>query len=166
MLKVKKNRNCLKLNVLNETCSYAEADRIKLIDYFCKTKQIQCKMMKQLLICVFLISLLFTNCKFSKDNSTAQTNTGNCFSISNFDTVYTYLSIEIKKQAYTHYNYNGFELYIDDLKQISIKKAGNAMSKINKANGVTALAKDKSYNEIDAAITHQLFCELYLRATN
>lgn len=111
--------------------------------------------------------LLFIACKpaaaFTNRYTTMNENKI-CLSESTYDTVYAYLSTEIKNENLSFYMYKGYEFYIGTLNQISVRKDGYTMSNIHREKGISALAKEKTYNKIDVSLTHQLFCELYEEA--
>lgn len=86
----------------------------------------------------------------------------NCFSETNFDTVYQYIDAQIKESDESFYQHGKYELWLSDASEISLKKEGYTLSKIVRKKGIFSLAKSKKPNAKSTQKTHRIFCELLL----
>jgi len=84
----------------------------------------------------------------------------NCFSETNFETVYQYLDNKITTQELIFYAHGNYEIYLIRENEIKIKYRGWSMAIISKERGIFALAKSKSDNEKQLKKANEIFCQL------
>ncbi len=117
---------------------------------------------KTLFTCLMAAALFIFSCGNSvkEDNATTET----CFSVTNFDIVYQYIDVQIKKNNTSFYKYENYQIYLNDTTEISFKKDGYTLSKVIKGKGVVPLAKRKQDNNNVLKKTNGIFCEILLSA--
>ena len=104
----------------------------------------------------FLIILLNYSCNGNIEKSTNET----CFSKENFDTVYEFIKTQTRKSQGGFYLYDSTEIYISRIDELSFKKNGYTLSKINREKGIFSLAMLKNDNDKLTSKTNLLFCKL------
>lgn len=118
-------------------------------------------MMKTLAIILFTMTA-FGQTSINNVKILDTVKTESCFSKANFDSVYKYINVQIKKSNTTFSKYDNYELYLNDTTEISFKKDGYTLSKVIKEKGVFSLAKRKKDNEKILKETNEIFCKILL----
>ena len=83
-----------------------------------------------------------------------------CFSNENFDTVYKFIKTQTLKNQSEFYLFDDTEIYINNTDELSFKKKGYTLSKINKERGIFSLAMHKGQNDKLVLKANELFCKL------
>ena len=78
----------------------------------------------------------------------------------NFDSVYKFIDMQIKKERAQYYSYKNYEFHLYDNSEICIKKNGYTLSKTGKGNGILSFAKTVKENKEMVAKTDKLFLEI------
>jgi len=78
----------------------------------------------------------------------------------NFDSVYKFIELQIKKEPTEFYNYKEYELHLNDDLEIIIKKNAYTLSKISRGNGIFSLVKTQKENKEMVVKTDKLFLEV------
>lgn len=87
----------------------------------------------------------------------------NCFSETNFNIVYQYLNNKTTAQDLAFYQFNGYEIHIND-SVIRIKTDGWTEAVISKDGGISGLAKRQPDNDRQIKKANGIFCQLLAQA--
>ena len=117
--------------------------------------------LKKSITILFLIISLNSSCNGIIEKSENEM----CFTNENFDTVYKFIKTQTIKNQSDFYLYDEIEIYINSIDELSLKKNGYTLSKINKKSGIFSLAMHKGQNDKLALKANQLFCKLLSEAT-
>lgn len=90
----------------------------------------------------------------------------NPISNENFDSVYKYIEMQIKKEPAQFYSYKDYELHLKDHLEIIITKNAYTLSIISKEKGIFSLVKTQKENEEMVVKTDKLFWEILTLSNN
>ena len=123
--------------------------------------------MKKIITLVFSLLALFGYQQTATKNETKGLDKKSCFTASNFDTVYTYIAIQIKNGNNSYFNLDGYEIYLTDESNIAVKKEKKyTVGTINKSKGIFSLAIMQKNNEKTVLKINELYCKILSVAEN
>lgn len=117
--------------------------------------------LKKSITILFLIISLNSSCNDNIEKSENEM----CFTNKNFDTVYKFIKTQTIKNQSDFYLYDDIEIYINGVDELSFKKNGYTLSKINKERGIFSLAMYKVQNDKLVLKANDLFCKLLSEAS-
>ena len=114
---------------------------------------------------IFSLLALFGYPQTTTKKETTRLDKKSCFTTNNFDTVYTYISIQIKNGNKSHFNLDGYEIYLPDESSITIKNEKSySLGSINKSKGIFSLAIKQKDNEKIVLQINELYCKILFAA--
>lgn len=120
--------------------------------------------MKLVTIIILVTPVLFEISNINSTSMSYMSATETCFSPANFEHVYKYVDIQIKKNNANFYTYGNYDLYLSNEMEISFKKNKYTLSKVIREKGIFSLVKSKRDHDKALKEANHVFCELLLTA--
>lgn len=108
---------------------------------------------------LMIFAITFTS-PSKNHNTQPMPNKNDCFSATNFNLVYQYISESMQQDSSAYYRYEKYQLHPGCAAEIAVKQDGYTLAIISRERGIYSLAKVLSDNNRLVSIANEMFCNI------